>query len=62
MTSVDDEWENFINMQHSNKTVKSNNTKHINTNDSVGNCVDNNISLVSRPVCDDLYISTKTIL
>jgi hypothetical protein len=60
MTSVDDEWENFIHMQHNNKTVKPNNTKHINTNDSVGNCVDNNISLVSRPVCDDLYISTKT--
>lgn len=60
MTSVDDEWENFINMQHNNKTVKPNNTKHINTNDSVGNCVDNNISLVSRPVCDELYISTKT--
>ena len=60
MTSVDDEWENFINMQYNNKTVKPNNTKNINTNDSVGNCVDNNISLVSRPVCDDLYISTKT--
>jgi len=60
MTSVDDEWENFINMQHNNKTVKPNNAKHINTNDSVGNCVDNNISLVSRPVCDELYISTKT--
>jgi len=60
MTSVDDEWENFINMQHNNKTVKpNNNIKHINTNDSIGNCVDN-ISLVSRPVCDDLYISTKT--
>jgi hypothetical protein len=60
MTSVDDEWENFINMQHNNKTVKSNNnTKHINTNDSVGNCVDN-LSLVSRPICDELYISTKT--
>ena len=60
MASVDDEWENFINMQHNNKTVKPNNTKNINTNDSIGNCVDNNISLVSRPVCDDLYISTKT--
>jgi hypothetical protein len=69
--SVDDEWSTFLTneINNKNKPTKKTSTNIINTNNiNTGiekDCVDtnegdNNITLNEVPICEDLYISTKT--
>lgn len=69
--SVDDEWASFLNNEilNKNKPIRKSNTSIINTNNiNTGiekDCIDkndgiNNIALNEVPICEDLYISTKT--
>jgi len=62
--SVDDEWSSFLNNELQNKNKppikKSNVINNINTGIEEG-CVDKNNNILNEtPVCEDLYISTKT--
>ena len=69
--SVDDEWASFLNNEilNKNKPIRKSNASIINTNNiNTGiekDCIDkndgiNNIALNEVPICEDLYISTKT--
>jgi hypothetical protein len=69
--SVDDEWASFLNNEilNKNKPIRKSNATIINTNNiNTGiekDCIDkndgiNNIALNEVPICEDLYISTKT--
>lgn len=71
LSSVDDEWASFLTNEilNKNKPIKKTSTNIINTNNiNTGikkDCVDNNeginnITLKEVPICEDLYISTKT--
>jgi hypothetical protein len=71
LSSVDDEWASFLNNEilNKNKSSRKSNASIINTNNiNTGiekDCVDkndglNNIVLNEVPICEDLYISTKT--
>ena len=71
LSSLDDEWASFLTNEilNKNKPTKKTSTNVINTNNiNTGiekNCVDNNeginnITLKEVPICEDLYISTKT--
>ena len=59
--NVDDEWSSFLTNQHKNNG-KIMNKPNINTNDDAEICVDNSSldNNTTMPVCEDLYISTKT--
>ena len=59
--NVDDEWCSFLTNQHKNNG-KIMNKPNINTNDDAEICVDNSSldNNTTMPVCEDLYISTKT--
>jgi len=69
--SVDDEWASFLNNEilNKNKPIRKSNASIININNiNTGiekDCIDkndgiNNIALNEVPICEDLYISTKT--
>ena len=71
LKSLDDEWASFLNNEilNKNKPIKKTSTNIINTNNIntaiEKDCVDNNeginnITLKEVPICEDLYISTKT--
>jgi hypothetical protein len=71
LSSLDDEWASFLNNEilNKNKPIRKSNASIINTNNiNTGiekDCIDkndgiNNIALNEVPICEDLYISTKT--
>ena len=57
MSSIEDEWNNFIMNQH-----KGVSTSFIKTEQNINEMDNSQIESVEadRPVCEDLYISTKT--